>query len=154
MILNKPVKTMLMSAIEAVIKGVSQLYTDLPNQVKHGQGVPMDQDTSRYPWTCFFDEAETKKDRNRITEKTFELVIQTWVRKSPTQTIDDLMDLADALLEKAILNDEDVRYYALKVLSTGSQKFVVDNYETGIVQSTYSIEYAHGWKNPFDLPKP
>jgi len=55
--LDKPVKTYLVASIKDALQSVTALNSD---QIKYGQGIPTDQDTAVYPWTCFFDEPETK----------------------------------------------------------------------------------------------
>jgi hypothetical protein len=146
----KPVKTLVMDAIEAAIKSLAHV----PNadQVKRGQGIPIDLDTAVYPWTCFFDEPEAKKEKNRISIKTFELVVQTWVKKS-TITIDEQMDTIDADLEKKLLNDSGIADACIRIEAKGSEKFILDDMETGILQSTYELTYAHKWKDPYDPAK-
>lgn len=143
----KPVKTLLMDAVEMVIKSLT--YIPSANQVKRGQGIPIDQDTAIYPWTCFFDEPETKREKNRITIKTFELVIQTWVKKGIT-SIDEQMDVIDADLEKALLGSITIADACLRIEAKSSEKFILDDMETGILQSAYELTYAHKWKDPYD----
>ncbi len=147
MILDKPVKTYLMQAVKTSIEGIT-----LIRQVKYGQGIPLDQDIALYPWVCFFDETETKKDRNRITEKTFDLVVQVWVRKGIV-IIEDQMDLIDAEIELMLLNDLEIKKYCRSILPDSADKFVIDDQETGIIQSVFKILYCHAWKNPYELPK-
>jgi len=148
MTLDKPVKTYLMNAIQAAIGKISEI-----SQVKHGQGVPIDQDTATYPWASFFDEAETKSTKNRVTVKSFDLVVQTWVKKGVTE-IDDQMDVIDAKLEMALnRDDKDIALYSRTIEPDRSEKFVVDDLETGILQSVYKVTYCHAWKNPYELVK-
>ena len=146
----KTVKTLLMDAIEAAIKSLA--YVPSANQVKRGQGIPIDQDTAIYPWTCFFDELETKKEKNRVSLKVFELVVQTWVKKSAI-SIDEQMDTADGDLEKKLLGDSGVAGACIRIEAKTSEKFILDDMETGILQSTYELTYAHKWKDPYDPAK-
>jgi len=146
--LSKPVKTYLMSAIQAAITAIAEI-----SQVKHGQGVPIDQDTATYPWTSFFDEPETKETRNRITIKSFDLVVQTWVKQGLSD-IDDQMDNIDAKLEMALNRDNaSIALYSRTIEPDRSEKFVVDDLETGILQSVYKVTYCHAWKDPYELVK-
>ena len=148
MILSKPVKTCLMEAIEIAIGKITEIL-----QVKHGQGVPIDQDTATYPWASFFDEIETKVTKNRVTVKSFDLVVQTWVKKGATD-IDDQMDIIDAKQEMALnRDDKDIALYSRTIEPDRSEKFVVDDLETGILQSIYKVTYCHAWKKPYELVK-
>lgn len=148
MILSKPVKTYLMDAVGAAIGGITEIA-----QVKHGQGVPIDQDTAVYPWASFFDEAEAKVIKNRVTIKSFDLVVQTWVQKGVSD-IDDQMDLIDAKLEMALNRDDaDIALYSRTIDPDRSEKFVVEDLEAGILQSVYKVTYCHAWKNPYELVK-
>jgi hypothetical protein len=146
----KTVKTLLMDAIEAAIKSLAHVPN--ANQVKRGQGIPIDQDTAVYPWTCFFDELETKKEKNRVSFKVFELVVQTWVKKSAT-SIDEQMDTVDGNLEKELLNNLGMAGACIRIEAKTSEKFILDDMETGILQSTYELTYAHKWKDPYDPAK-
>ena len=147
MVLDKPVKTYLMSAIKTALEAITEIA-----QVKHGQGIPIDQDTAVYPWCCFFDEPESKVQRNRAALKSFDLVVQVWVKKG-TVSIDEQMDIIDAKIEAALLNDTDILYYGRSITPTGSDKMVVDDQETGILQAVYQVDYMHAWKNPYELVK-
>jgi len=148
--MTKPVKTLLMGAIETAIKALS--YVPNADQVKRGQGIPIDQDTAVYPWTCFFDEPETKKERNRIASKVFELVIQVWVKKGTTG-IDEQMDIIDADLEMKLLGDTEIANACIRIEAKRSEKFNVDDNETGILEAVYELTYAHKWKDPYDPVK-
>jgi hypothetical protein len=150
-VLAKPVKTYLMDSILAVLKGVAGIA-----EVKDGPGMPIDQDIAQYPWVCFFDEAEEKKDANRITQKSFNLVVQTWFRKPYDATFRARADELDALQESALLNDEAIKLYCIKITASRADKYIVEesgNLEKfGFLQSEYRITYAHAAKNPYDLP--
>jgi hypothetical protein len=138
-----PVKTLLMEKIETALKDIQEVM-----QWKHGQGIPTDQDTAVYPWGCFFDEIETKNQRNRIAVKSFDLVIQVWVKEGG-MTIDDQMDLIDAEIEKKILSNAGILDYTVKIEVQTSDKFTTDE-DSGILQAVYRISYAHAWRDPYD----
>ena len=148
MILDKPVKTYLMDSIKSAVEGINEIL-----QVKHGQGIPTDQDVASYPWTCFFDQSENKNQNNRVMVKTFDLVVQTWVKLGPT-SVDDQMDLIDAEIEKALNRDNgNIALYSRSIDPDRSEKFFIDDQETGILQSVYRVSYCHAWKNPYELVK-
>lgn len=149
--MTKPVKTLLMDAVEIAIKALS--YVPNVEQVKRGQGIPIDQDIAVYPWTCFFDEPETKREKNRVTLKTFELIIQVWVKKKGTVAIDEQMDIIDADLEVKLLNDMGVANCCVRIEAKRSEKFNVDDNVTGILEAIYELTYAHKWKDPYDPAK-
>lgn len=158
MLLDKPVKTYLMNSIEAAIKGMTSIYPNPTNQVIYGHSIPTGLDAVLYPYTCFFDDAESKVDKNRITQKTFTMVIQTWVTDESGKTIFGQMDLIDAELEKTLLNDLTIRSYALQIIPESSNKMVVIDESgsllgLGVLESLYRVTYVHAWKNPYELPK-
>lgn len=148
--MSKPVKTLLMDAIETAVKTL--FYVPNIDQVKRGQGIAIDQDTAVYPWTCFFDEPETVENRNRITRKTFELIIQVWVKEG-IETISDQMDLIDAEIEKVLLTDSGIAYQTMNIEKISSDKLYVDDNVTGILQAVYRVVYGHKWKDPYDPVK-
>jgi len=153
MILDKPVKTYLMAAIQNAMNGIAEIAQ---KPVKYGQGIPTDQDTAVYPWCCFFDEKQSKTRRNRIEITNFELVIQVWVKESDAVDVEDMLDLLDAKVEAAILTDAGIRQYVMPGLRgeepvdpLSSDKLFPDM-QTGILQAVYRITYGHAWANPFD----
>ncbi len=145
--LSKPVKTFLLDAVETALKAITQI-----KQVKRGQGIPIDQDTAVYPWSCFFDEPETNENRNRISRKTFELVVQAWVKEGAT-IISDQMDLIDAEIEKKLLGDSGIAYYSMDIQKVSADKLYVDDMVTGILQTVYRVQYGHVYKDPYDPAK-
>jgi hypothetical protein len=148
MTLDKPVKAYLMSAIKTVIEGISQIA-----QVKYGEDIPTDQDTASYPFASFYDDPEKKVRRNRIGIKSFDLGIVTFVKKG-VSTIDEQMDLIDAELEIALDRDKnaDLKKYSMSIEPESSSKMTSDDQETGILHSTFKVEYGHTWKNAYELP--
>ena len=141
----KSVKILIM---EAVKEALTPLVSQTPKQ---GQGIPLDQDTARYPWICFFDELESKRANNRISQKTFDLVIQAWVKANLlTNSVDEQLDAIDAKIEQTIMNDPNIMARCLKIEPKSSEKFYVDDGETGILQSIFEVVYVHKWKDPYD----
>jgi hypothetical protein len=147
----KPVKTLVLDAIETALKTITQIEQN-SKQPKRGQGIPIDQDTAVYPWACFFDEPESIENRNRISRKTFELIIQAWVKEG-TDTISDQMDLIDAEIEKTLLTNAGVAYQTMDIAKISSDKLYIDDRETGILQTVYRVVYGHKYKDPYDPVK-
>lgn len=142
--MTKPIKTLLLDAVETALKKITGL-----TQWKRGQGIPTDQDTAVYPWGCFFDEPETKSPKNRNAWKEFDLVIQIWFKVGKASTLSDQMDAADADVENALLNDSAIKVLLKSINPTTLDKLYVDDLETGILQATYHIAYAHKWKDAY-----
>jgi hypothetical protein len=151
--LDQPVKTYLMAAFQTAITNAAIIKL-----AKYGHPIAIDMDTAIFPYAFFFDGEESKKDRNRITEKTFDLYIQTYVTSSPAQQLFDQMDVIDAGLETTVLNDPTIRSYALLVIPVSSSKHLVFDESSnflglGYVETVFRVTYAHAWKDPFELPK-
>ena len=144
----KPVKTLFMDAVKLVIKGMASII-----DVKRGQSIPIDEETARYPWACFFDEPETKANKNRVMFKEFDLIIQVWVREKKDVTLDEQLDIMDADLEKTLLMDEGVLAACVRIEPVSMEKFYIDDEVRAIVQAVYHVVYCHKWKDPYDPSK-
>lgn len=143
-----PVKTILMDAIKTALEGIT-----LIKQVKRGQAIPIDEETAVYSWTSFFDETETKANRNRLAMKEFDLVIQVWVKEKVGITLDEQLDLMDAEIEKTLLTDVGVMAATLRIDPVSAEKLYVDDGVRAILQAIYHIQYAHAWKDPYNPAK-
>ena len=74
--------------------------------------------------------------------------------KKGATDIDDQMDVINAKLEMALNRDDvDIALYSRTIELDRSEKFVVDDLETGILQSVYKVTYCHAWKKPYELVK-
>jgi len=144
---TKPVKTILMDAVEAALKTVTSV-----KQWKRGQGIPIDQDTAIYPWGCFFDEPVSRKDSNRVVHVTIDLIIHVAL-KGETRVTFDSMDEMDADIEIVMLTDPTILEWSINRLKPApADKLYVDE-ETGLLQVVYQMTYSHKWKDPFDPAK-
>lgn len=139
-----PVKTDVMNVIYASLNNVSEI-----KQIKRGQGIPINQDIAIYPWACFFSEQETKKMNNRLMMKTFDLVIQVWVKQTSTLSIDEQCQIIDAEIEKTLMNAT-VNTALLKLNPKTSEIFYIDDNETAILQTVYEVTYSHKYNDPYD----
>ncbi len=148
--LDKPVKTYLMTGIENAIAAITQIA-----QSKRGHIIPTDLDTAQYPFAGFFEGDEDKKQRNRITIKTFPLTVGIYVKKKAASTIHDQMDLIDAELEKGLTMDNAwISAYAMGIVATGTHRaYPDDDDETGMIVVSFDVTYSHAWKNPYVLEK-
>jgi len=144
----KPVKTLFMDAVEAAIKGMSSI-----KQVKRGQSIPTDEETMRYPWACFFDEPETKTNKNRVAFKEFDLIVHVWVREKKDVILDEQLDIMDADLDKVLLNDAGVLASSVRVEPVSMEKFYIDDEVRAILQTVYHVVCCHKWKDPYDPSK-
>lgn len=144
----KPVKTLFMDAVEIAIKGMISI-----KRVKRGQSIPIDEETMLYPWACFFDEPETKTNKNRITLKEFDLIVQVWVKEKKDIILDEQLDIMDADLEKILLTDSGISTISLRIEPVSNERFYIDDEVRAILQAVYHVTYCHKWKDPYDLSK-
>ncbi len=146
----KPVKTLLMDAFDTALNTLKPATLGM---VKRGEDVPTDEEAAVYPWLCFFDEPEAKKERNRIAMKDFDLIVHTWVKEKNGTTLSDQLELMDAEIEKLFLDNTGIRTYSMRVEPVSSEKFYVDDGVRAILQSVYHVTYGHKWKDPYDPAK-
>jgi len=143
--MSTPVKSILMDAIEDAIKSITSI-----KEVKDGQSIPTDEEVKAYPWACYFDEMETNEDKNRVSFKSFDLIIQIWVQEKSATTLAKQLTIMDAELERTLLNDAGVLDASRGIRHTSSDKLYVDDEVRAILQAVYRVNYAHAWKDPYD----
>jgi hypothetical protein len=144
--MSTPVKTLLMDAIGFALNGIILL-----KEVNRGQAIPTAEEIAKYPVAFYFDEIEDKKARNRIAQKSFDLVIQVWVLAKKLATLEAQLDEIDAECERVILTDPAIRLAAgaVEILPMSADKLYIDD-GRAILQAIYRVSYAHAWTDPYD----
>ena len=148
-LLDEPVKTKLLKAIQACIEGVAGV-----SQVIRNPSKPVDRDTAVFPLVFIFDESESVVNRNRIDTVTMPIQIQIWVQIHEG-ILGDQADILEAEIYKALWRNADVKYYSMRMFpETGNTatKFFQDEFSGGIVLR-YTAIYSYKFQDPYILVK-
>jgi hypothetical protein len=148
--MTKPIKTLLLEAVEDGMETIPGLQTIMRNPSK-----PIDRDTVPFDMAFIFDDVESVVNRNRIAMNSFPLHIEIWIQGNDGKAISDKADVYQAEIHKMFLTNESIKASSMRIdpdPDRSAEKFYVDEGLGGVIL-LYKATYSHAWSDPYDAAK-
>lgn len=140
------VKTSVIKSVREAVRGTTGI-----RQVICNPFATLDLETVRFPAVFLYDEPMRLERRNRYVHAELPLHLEIWHKRGSRHHLGDDVDELAAMVEMAILADEDVRLWCRDIVpdTEAQAKFFTDQDFGGIVLR-YTVRFQYVWGDPFD----
>jgi len=146
----EPVKTLILRAIADAVKMIPMVGT-----VRRNHPTTPKRETAIFPAVWIYDDAESKRRRNRYSMNSFVLQVETYFFADDDEA-SDKADLIDCEVYKKLTSDESIKQFIIDTIEaeegSSTTKQFLDEFMAAVV-SRYTVKYAHAWGDPTDQAK-